>query len=240
MPKFAVYFIPEKDDKFYQLGSSILGYDVRRKRKHETVHPELSESGPLKDEWFSSARPYGFHLTIGDAIDFEPGDIAKIEQALSNLLGCFDPAHKFILTQRKDEVIAIWNKETFVLRYDANDHLKILHALVSACINPLGNGSGYLVSYLRDRQDCESEPFRTNRILNFYSPTVFDSYRPHFTLVNPYTGHSHYELKLNLTSLFDEFSKIVIHSICLLVQLKDDENWQIYREYNLQHMDDVQ
>jgi hypothetical protein len=35
MPKFAVYYIPEADDenskyfKFYHLGSSILGYDVR-------------------------------------------------------------------------------------------------------------------------------------------------------------------------------------------------------------------
>lgn len=153
MPKFAVYFIPEKQDKLYQLGTAIPGYDVRRNSKPVTLLPELAESGPLKDKWFSAARPYGFHLTIGDAIDRDPGDISKVEQALSNLPGCFDPAHQFMLRQRKREVITVWNDEIFVLRYDANDHLKILHALISACINPLGKGSGYLESDLRDKQE---------------------------------------------------------------------------------------
>jgi len=32
MPKFAVYFIPRVDDPFYQLGSQVLGYDVRNRQ----------------------------------------------------------------------------------------------------------------------------------------------------------------------------------------------------------------
>ena len=69
MPKFAVYdSLPQEDDPFYRLGTQILGYDVRAR----TLVPSSSfqESlGQLDEAWTAISQPYGFHLTISDAID---------------------------------------------------------------------------------------------------------------------------------------------------------------------------
>lgn len=227
MPKFAVYYVPEESAELYRLGSSVLGYDVR-KRESIQILKDLRSIPHFTEQWITKARHYGFHLTIGDAIDFDVGEIGRIEKEVIEILGCFDPAHTFVLQRRQDDFVTFWGPAV-VLRYDPNDYLKILHAVIAARVHPLGTGSGYLQRYLV-APEKEIMPYRSHRITKFFSPTIFDSYSPHFTVLNPHSGESRSELTQLFCDTFGGFDKIVIRSICLLVQPTADENWQIYRE----------
>src|SRR2546421_11025417 len=100
MPKFAVYYIPQHDDPFYRLGTQILGYDVRT-RSSVMLPSDIREAlGQWDEAWTTVSRPYGFHLTISDAIDCHWATIPLGERELADVLGCFDPAHPFTLQQR--------------------------------------------------------------------------------------------------------------------------------------------
>lgn len=231
MPKFAVYYILEESTDFYKLGSAIVGYDVRAKKSVE-MPPELKKRlGRFDPSWTTDARPYGFHLTIGDAIDFNFGDVHQIETELLSLLGCFAAKEKFTLHKSSSEFIPDWGPPV-VLRYDPNEHLKLFHALVISRINTLGISSGYLKSHLKDpRQYNKEEPHKAHRILKFYSPFVLGDFRPHFSLLNPYTGNNRQELVGKLKSLFKGFTEFEVNSICLLVQPDEGESWTIYKEF---------
>ena len=37
MPKFAVYYVPQETDALYRLGSSVVGYDVRKREPAQTL-----------------------------------------------------------------------------------------------------------------------------------------------------------------------------------------------------------
>jgi len=231
MPKFAVYYVPEESSELYSLGSSVLGYDVR-KRASVPAFEALQTIPHFTDNWVKRARPYGFHLTIGDAIDFDIREIARIEKEVADILACFDPAHAFSLHRLQNNFVTFWGPAV-VLRYDPNDYLTMLHTLIAARVHPLGTGSGYLQRHLADPEKEAEQPYRSRRIMKFFSPTIFDSYSPHFTLLNPYTGESKDELTRLFSSTFGDFQKIVIRSICLLIQGIDKENWQIYQEFKL-------
>lgn len=238
MPKFAVLYVPQAEDGFYRLGTSILGYDLRA-RKHMQMPKELGDrlSG-FDEEWVKKAWPYGFHLTINEPIDFRLGDVRSIEQEMQDVLKCFEPGHSFTLRRRKQDFVTFWGNEVVVLRYDANDHLKVLHSLVVSRVGPLGTGSDYLQTYLKDPGQWRAfpdlahrTPYLAHRILKFYNPWVLDGYLPHFTLLNPYTGEDHADLARIFSDMFGQYSEITLASICLVVQIHEDENCEIYREF---------
>lgn len=231
MPKFAVYYVPETGDDFYKIGSSVLGYDVR-KRESVEILSGLQRIPHFKDQWLQKSGPYGFHLTVSDSIDFHFGRIAHIESELADILGCFNPIHEFMLQRRQEDFVAFWGPAV-VLRYDPNDHLKVLHAVIIARLHSMGTGSGYLQRYLADPEKDKTRPYHARRILKFYSPTIFDSYTPHFTLLRPHSGESKNELIHLFSDTFGRFEKIRLRSICLLIQPSGEENWRLYREFKL-------
>ncbi len=233
MPKFAVYFVPEAESDFYRFGASILGYDVRTCQAVRML-PELQEQLPdFKEDWVKCARPYGFHLTIGDSINFNPGTLSQIKHELSDILNCFGSKHPFILRRHEDEPVSIWGgqREIVVLRYKPNVHLRMFHALVVARINVLGLGSGYLNRYLSNPNQYAGKPHQALRIQKFYAPYVLSDYTPHFTLLNPYTGNEHNRIKQIFSKTFSRFCEISIASICLLVQMDEDDEWKIHKEF---------
>ena len=231
MPKFAVYYVPDASDELYRLGSSVVGYDIRKRESVQTIE-ELQRIPCFNNQWVQKAKPYGFHLTIGDSIDFDFGQIARIESEVVDILGCFNPEHDFTLHRRQGDFVTFWGPAV-VLRYDPNDHLKILHAVIAARTHPLGTGSGYLRRHIEDPEKEAKSPYRVHRILKFFSPTVFDSYSPHFTLLHPHSGESKNELTQLFSNTFGRFNVVKLRSISLLVQLSEEENWHIYREFRL-------
>lgn len=231
MPKFAVYYVPDADDMLYQLGSELLGYDVRAHAPlmlPPSWHTHLPTFDPA---WVALARPYGFHATIGDALDTTWTAIPRIEEELGALLQCFDPDHPWTLQRNPAAPLAAWGEpgsDVIVLRYEPNDTLLMLHTLVIARINSLATGSRYLQHYLLG-QDVYS-PACAQQTRLFYSPTVLDHWDPHFTLLNPYSGGDRESVMQGLAAVFESFSALVIRSLCLMVQPQEDGEWHIYRE----------
>lgn len=228
MPKFAVCYLPKKEDKFYELGTSILGYDVRA-RKQVSIARELQDLQGFSPNWLKNAQKYGFHLTIGNAIDFV-GNLHSIEKEIADVVACFHPDHWFTL--KKCEEFVTHLGKAVVLRYDPNDFLKILHTLIVARVNPLGSGSGYLQEHL-EGTDGLTEQYHHLKIMKFYSPWVLDSYLPHFTLLDPCGGKDCQSVKQLFSKMFSSFSWLRLDSICLMIQMHKDEKWKIYKEFDL-------
>ncbi len=65
----------------------------------------------------------------------------------------------------------------------------------------------------------------------FYSPTVLDSWYPHFTLLNPYSGSDPAHLASTFARLFEPYTHLTMQTVCLLVQMEVGENWHIYQEF---------
>ncbi|GAC1472967.1 MAG: hypothetical protein NVS2B12_28360 [Ktedonobacteraceae bacterium] len=233
MPKFAVYCIPQGDDPFYRLGTHVLGYDVRA-RASVAMPPDIHDSlGHFDEAWVHASRPFGFHMTIGDAIDCAWSTIPLVERELANLLACFDPARPFTLQRPAHTTVGVWGetgRNTLVLLYEPGISLRMLHTLIVARINPLGTGTGYLQRYLMQPEQ-EIQPYKTQQMRMFHSPTIFENWYPHFTLLNPYTGEDVQHMASSLAHLFEPYSKLTVQTISLLVQGDDETNWHIYREF---------
>ena len=234
MPKFAVYYIPQADDAFYQLGTSILGHNVRA---GQTVAPssELAEVlGTDWPTWTTVSRPYGFHVTICEALDCHWTTIPRVEQELADLLKCFDPSHPLVLERRDDRPVGIWGEEarkSLVLLYEPNTTLRMLHTLLVARLTPLGLGSDFLRRYLT-HPHTELPAHQVQQIRLFSSPTVLENWYPHFTLLNPYTGAEPTVMASHLAQLFQSYKHITVQTICLLIQENQEANWQIYQEFH--------
>jgi hypothetical protein len=117
-----------------------------------------------------------------------------------------------------------------VLLYEPNTSLRMLHTLLVARITPLGTGSDYLKRYLTHSQR-EMPPHLVQQIRLFSSPTVFEDWYPHFTLLNPYTGEEALEMASGLAQLFQSYRQVTVPTICLLIQEHDEASWQIYQEF---------
>jgi hypothetical protein len=234
MPKFAVYFVPKSEQPFYEFGSHILGYDLRARRSLQVPSGLKQELGQIEDAWVQDARPYGFHATICGALDCDFATIPAVESRLLELLRCFGPGTEFKLRRRNEQPVAIWGSagaHPIVLRYDPNIELAMLHALLVGCINPFGQGTGYLRDYLTGTR--EFDPSKVQKIRVFSSHTILDFWAPHFTLLNPYSGLHAEALASALARLSKEYQELTVDSVCLLVQEHDKANWFIYREFVL-------
>jgi hypothetical protein len=234
MPKFAVYYVPDADDPFYRLGTALLGYDVRAGTSTDLPPDLLEYFGQYGGDWTVISRPYGFHLTITEAIDCSWATIPRVERELADLIGCFDPSHPFTLRRREGNPVGIWGeagRNSLVLLYEPNEYLRMLHTLLVARINPLGTGSGFLRRYLA-HPEHEALPHLAQQTKLFYSPKLFDSWYPHFTVLNPYTGGEPARMASLLAHLFESYEHLTMQTICLLIQVESEANWQIYREFH--------
>ena len=234
MPKFAVYYVPQADDPFYHLGSQLLGYDSRARTPLALPSNVRESLGQFDVAWTTISQPYGFHLTISEAIDCHWATLPSLERELADLLACFDPAYPFILQQRNGGLVGIWGekgKHSVVLLYEPNEHLRMLHTLIVARLNPQGTGSSYLERYFT-HPERELPPHEVQQLRLFYSPKVLSNWYPHFTLFNPYTGGDATLMASCLAHLFAPYEQIIIDTICLVVQADDEDNWHIYREFH--------
>lgn len=232
MSRFAVYYVPPADSELYRLGTGILGYDVRAGERVERGWWVDDDLGGWDEEWVKWARPYGFHCTLGDAINFQAHELPAIEWELEELWDCLDPTNSLTLWQREEEPVRIpeGGEGPVTLRYVPNQSLIAFATMVVARINVLGSGSGYLKRLEEDPDQFEDRPHRARRIQKFYSPTILDDWRPHFTLLNPYRGPNPEGVSERLASTFAHFQEIELRSVCLMVQDHPQEDWRIHCE----------
>jgi 2'-5' RNA ligase len=65
----------------------------------------------------------------------------------------------------------------------------------------------------------------------YFVPKSDESWAPHFTLLNPYSGPNADSLASALARLTEEFQEFTIDTVCLSVQERDGADWFIYREF---------
>jgi hypothetical protein len=99
-PRYAIYFVPAADTKFYRYGSSILGYDCY---SGEAVDfPESLDDGAVNwNELTATPRRYGFHATLKAPFHLLPSCTeAQLVNALQNFTGLGHAIHSFAPTVR--------------------------------------------------------------------------------------------------------------------------------------------
>lgn len=238
MPKFAVYYILEKEHPLYNLGSQLLGYDLRAE-KEIPFHQILLNNYPKKqiENWIGKARKYGFHLTIGDAIDFEKDKLCLLKDKLSALIQTLD--HSLDWTLRLGnfndirENLRIGRGGACLIEYQANWGVKELHRLVCTEINVLGTGSGYKDKIKNPKWNSE----QIIKIQKYFSPYILDEYAPHFTFMNPFFDNGSIDNDWLLDFLSTELNtlaninEIKVKTICLMIQDNPDDYWRIEEEF---------
>lgn len=224
MPRFGVFFVPPSRSPFYRLGTSVLGYDVRL---GEDTHPDnfIRTQLPDFDEAYVK-RPakHGIHCTIVAPQHCRYGDLDAISYDIEAGLSCFAETSMFEMSAQS-ELISFWGKkqQIAVLQYQANPALLMLHTLLVSQLVKYVTPDGELLT-----QEARHE---YHRIHHFNYPFIFDGFTPHFTLLFPYKGDKHSEMKETLYSLFGKFKKHLIESICLMVQPDKDSRWTIHKEF---------
>ena len=231
MPKFALYVIPPANSRIYQVGSALLGYDVRAGAMLPEENPTREALPEFDEAWVEKPQVYGFHLTVGDALFFEWEDLPKIEQEVENIAASFQRRVQFTLKPEPDDPIPFWGESTPVLQYKPNPAMLMLHTLVVARVNPLGTGSDYTQAYDQMRP-ADQDPVLAHRIRSYYTPNMLNDWVPHFTLMTPYKGAQPAAMRAALGGIFPP-ETLYIRSICLLVRDDNELFYRLHREFTV-------
>ena len=225
MPRFGVFFVPLARSPFYRLGTSILGYDVRREQDAHQDNFIRAQLPDFEEEYVKRPAKHGIHCTILAPQTCRYGDLDAMSYDINAILNCFAETTVFEMSAQSEFVTYRGKKQQIaVLQYQANPAMLMLHTLLVSQLMKYVSPGTELPS-----QDLSHEYYR---IRHFNYPFIFDGFTPHCTLLFPYKGDKHSEMKETLYSLFGQFKKQVIESICLMVQADKNARWRIYREFN--------
>jgi len=229
MPKFAVYYTPPADSMLYQRGSEILGYDVRTGKFLPEENPTRAQLPEFNTSWVQQSQSYGFHVTTGYSLYFDDEDMPAIEAEMESVCSCFGDV-QFLLTPRPER-IKFWNDTIVVLHYQPNINMAMLHAMLTARINPFGTSSNMTKRYA-EKDKSEIDPVLAHRVAKYHTPYMLDGWNPHFTLLMPYEGTQHEAMKTSLQNLFDD-QPIGVESVCLMYRGDDESHYRLHREFCL-------
>lgn len=218
--RFAVYLVPAAEDAFYQLGSSALGYDVRAGRQA----PRLPEIQP---EWTAKAGQYGFHLTVTEAFECDPQRFPDIEAEIAAICACFAPHARLALSGGRME---IWDEGTVIVRrFDPSAALLVLHTLLTARLARFVVGSSFARKVAQDPSQY-AQDFERARLKLFHTPRGLDTWTPHFTLVEPYSGKAVEALAEQLDARFEPYPTVELDGVTLLRQ-DGDAPFRVVRDF---------
>ena len=224
MPRFGVFFVPPARSPLYRLGTSIHGYDVRRAQPSHQDNFIRAQLPEFDEEFVKRPQKHGIHCTIVAPQVCRYGDLNAIAFEMEAILNCFAQTTTFEITAQSD-LVSFWGKkqQIAVLQYEANPAMLMLHTLLVA----------QLSQYAKPNADLPSQEnlHEYHRINNFNTPFIFDGFTPHFTILFPYKGNQHEAMQRSLYSIFGQFKKIILDSICLMVQPSKKEKWVIHREF---------
>lgn len=228
--RFGLYLIPD-DGPLYQTGSSVVGYDVRNQRK-------VSLPAFINPIWAESNSQFGFHVTITDAITIASNQLGQIIAETENILKCFKPSNRYILTKER---VGFWRSESnmaaLLMKPDRN--IEMLHDVLVARLHPLGAGSEYFDKYNQDETwFIPNSPVSVRKTKQFFSPYIFDEFAPHFTCINSYNGppSERVIIEENLARLFENIDVVEFDKIALVVQAFGESYFRIVKEFSLKSM----
>jgi hypothetical protein len=227
MTRFAVYFIPAPG-KFYEAGSSLVGYDIRSQQS-------VAQPSFTKPAWAPEQGQFGFHMTITDAIEIDDELIDEIPSRVSDLLKCFRPDNQYILEADR---IGFWRdaSNTAIMVMKPNRNVEMLHDVLVASLHPLGKGSEYTKRYAADPNAfVPNTPTDIQRLNVFFGPFIFDDFVPHFTCIESFTGTTEERpvIESQLRELLVGTDRLTIDKLALLVQRDGEDHFSILKEFSL-------
>ena len=222
--RFAVYLCPPAGDPFYQLGSELVGHDVRARRA-------LPLPDFLRPEWQRDAQPYGFHLTLVEGFYTDPAQLPAIEAETRGCCACLSPAADLRLTGGRLEV---WRGQVIVWRLNASPDLRVLQTLLSARLAPFVTHSPF-DDEVREHPGRYAEPYQRARLKLLRTPRGLDSWEPHYTLVQPFTGSEAEQGALTgrLAPQLEPFTEQAVNAVSLFVKPADEARWQLRQDIGL-------
>ena len=217
--RFAVYLVPPAQSAFMRLGSAVLGYDCRA----AAAVPQLPG---LRPEWTAKAGPFGFHLTVTEAFSCDPEAFPDIERELGALCACFAPDAHLGLRGGRTEV---WEGgEVIVLRYEPSQALVVLQTLLVSRLARFVTASSFDDLVRRDPTKYAAPHERARQAL-LRSPRGLDTWRPHFTLLDPYGGEDAEAIAADFEARFEGFGTLDFDRVSLLRQ-DGDAPWRVVRD----------
>jgi hypothetical protein len=217
--QLGVFLIPPPDHPFYQITTSILGYDVwAQQRKDSTLADHLPT--PILKRWMGQATIYGIHCTItGGAVFYDDADATEIEDRVSWLASRTRPftlVNGRIFDDFHDRPVAL------VTTFDSPDGaISRLHQQAATLISPL-----HVSSQCRPPRDGDDDRARV-----LYTRTgethALERFSPHWSLFTGLTSDDAWTMARNLvvdrTGLFaDERTRTLDVTAIQLVAFRPD------------------
>ncbi len=229
MMRVGLYVIPE-EGVFYERGSAVVGYDIRRRQS--TTPPAF-----IQPEWTVLSGEYGFHATITDAIDIEEDELQAVVARVHELLTCLRPSNQYVFTKTR---VGFWRPESnqAAIHLRPNRNIELLHDILVATIHPLGHGSEYSNRLQADSLHYfESSPSQVAKTKQFHAPYIFEEFTPHFTCINPFTGtlKQRVGVEAGLADLFADVHEVAFTKLCMVAKFPAQSHYQIIEEFDLQH-----
>lgn len=232
MPDFALYYVPPLDHPLYQPGSELLGYDLRRRTMLPETNSARDHFPTFTPAWVRDSQQYGFHMTIGHAIHFEAARLPEIDAEMESILDLFDPTKPFLITPcTGDLYLALATGWACLLRYDPNQALMMLHALVVARLAPLGIGIPPPTTPAAQDKSPFTRPQDGHRLAQYFYRPILDDFYPHFTLFNPLPETDIDAVRAGVMASVPTPEPFEMQSVCLLVRPDGDTHYHIHREY---------
>ena len=174
MPRLATYLIPDPETRLYQIASAILGYDVFAERELPLPEPLQPHADRIRD-WVGPAHIYGFHATIGDALEY-PGELVpEIEGRLADIARDTAP---FTLTNGRIHDSFRDFPRALVSTFDSPDRaVNRLEERVVTEINALHIGSPEFGTRV-----AAYTPLQREQLERFGSPNIRSLFDLHFSL----------------------------------------------------------
>ena len=176
MARLGVFLIPPPDHPFYQVTTSILGYDVWQERRLTSSLAGHLEPDTLR-EWLGGATDWGIHCTItGGDIVYDDADVGEIKERLA-WIASRTPPFKLVDGRFFDDFHA--KPHALVTRFDSPDGaIERLHRQAATLISPL-----HVSSYCRPPRAEDDD--RTRQLFTRTGEThALERFSPHWSLMS--------------------------------------------------------
>ena len=230
MQRLATYLIPEPDSRLYQIGSTILGWDVYAQCE-VSLPAGLASRAPELREWVGPAHHFGFHATIGDSLEFPEDAVEMIEQRLAEIAAETAP---FELVNGRIHDSFRSFPTTLAATFDSPDgELNRLEERVVTRVNSL-----YAVSPMFGPRAASFNVMQRANLERYGSPNILSLFDLHFSLAtnlpDAESWHRMAEAVLSEGGLFgtDDQRSMTVEKIHLL-ERRPDERYRIRRTYAL-------
>jgi hypothetical protein len=216
---FAVFFVPRIDSELYELGTRIIGYDVRRK-KVEAVEP-FSCVG--------AANLFGFHLTVCDALYFSSE--ADRRHAVAEVEYLLNDVTPFEIRGIRLERDYPTERNVALAVESVPDMLEAIHHEFVHRIYRRAAASDYTLG----RAELAAAQRTNSEILlhKYHAPYILNRFRPHFTLLSN-CGSDQWEVNgSGLTAALSRLPaglSLTVDQLAIMSCSRPGERWFIEKE----------